>query len=124
LQILYHRARQLELGQRSEEHMERACFTFTLRPGMEDEYKRRHDEIWPDLVEDIREAGVRNYSLFRRGSTVFAYCECDPDVATSFARLGESTANARWSKWFQDVIESLTDDNGQLRFAQEVWHLD
>ena len=50
--------------------MERLCFTFKLYPGQEAEYKRRHDEIWPDLVEAIQQAGLRNYSLFRRGQDV------------------------------------------------------
>jgi L-rhamnose mutarotase len=104
--------------------MERACFTFEIHPGKEDEYRRRHDEIWPEMVTDIREAGLRNYSLFRRGSQIVAYAECHPDIATAFAKLGESEVNARWAKWFEDVIVTLTDDNGNLRLHGEVWHLD
>ena len=104
--------------------MERFCFTFEIRPGTEEEYKRRHDEIWPELVEAIKAGGISNYSLFRRGTTIIAYCECEPDAATAFAKVGESEANTRWSEWFQDVIVSLTDENGELRTAQEVWHLD
>ena len=37
--------------------VERICFTFELRPGTEEEYKRRHYEIWPKLVEAILAAG-------------------------------------------------------------------
>jgi L-rhamnose mutarotase len=102
----------------------RFCFTFEIRPGTEAEYKRRHDEIWPELVEVIKDAGVSNYSLFRRGTQVIAYCECEPDVDTAFAQIGASEANARWSEYFQDVIVSLTDENGDLMVAKEVWHLD
>ena len=65
--------------------MERFCFTFDIRPGTEDEYKKRHDEIWPELVTAIQDAGITNYSLFRRGTTIIAYCECEPDPATAFA---------------------------------------
>jgi L-rhamnose mutarotase len=104
--------------------MERVCFTFELRPGAEDEYKRRHDEIWPELVEAIREAGIRNYSLFRRGSQVIAYAECHPDVATAFGKIGATEVNARWAEWFEDLIVSLTDEHGSLFRAGEVWHLD
>ena len=104
--------------------MERFCFTFEIYPGTEDEYKRRHDEIWPELVSAIKEGGISNYSLFRRGTTIIAYCECEPDAATAFAKVGESEANARWSTWFEDVIVSLTDEQGELVTAQEVWHLD
>lgn len=104
--------------------MERFCFTFEIRPGTEAEYKKRHDEIWPELVEVIRSAGVRNYSLFRRGTQVIAYCEAHPDVATAFAKIGATDVNARWAKWFEDVIVSLVDESGNLYSAEEVWHLD
>ena len=104
--------------------MERICFTFELRPGTEDEYKRRHDEIWPELVEAIQQAGIRNYSLFRRGTQVIAYAECHPDVATAFGKVGSAEVNARWAKWFEEVIVELVDEQGNLFRADEVWHLD
>lgn len=104
--------------------MERICFKFEIYPGQEAEYKRRHDEIWPELVQAIKESGFANYSLFRRGLEIVAYVECEPDVATAFEKLSTYEANDRWSKWFEDVIVSLTDENGNLFTLQEVWHLD
>jgi L-rhamnose mutarotase len=104
--------------------MERACFTFQLKPGTEAEYKRRHDEIWPELVDAIKDAGISNYSLFRRGLRVIAYCECEPDVATAFAKVGATDVNRRWAEWFEDTIEALVDEQGNLFSAEEVWHLD
>jgi L-rhamnose mutarotase len=104
--------------------VERLCFTFEIRPGTEAEYKRRHDEIWPELVDAIKEAGFENYSLFRRGTQVVGYVECEPDAGSAFAALGPNEANARWSKWFEDVIVSLTDEDGELYRLDEVWHLD
>ena len=104
--------------------MQRFCFTFDIREGTEDEYKRRHDEIWPELVEAIKDSGFENYSLFRTGTTIVAYVECNPDVATAFAKLGPNEANTRWSEWFEDVIVSLVDENGELYRIEEVWHLD
>ncbi len=104
--------------------MERICFTFELHAGTEAEYKRRHDEIWPELVEAIQEAGIRNYTLFRRDTSVIAYAECHPDAATAFGKVGATDVNARWAAWFEDVILRLTDDAGELMRADEVWHLD
>jgi L-rhamnose mutarotase len=104
--------------------MERLCFTFEIRPGTEAEYKRRHDEIWPELVDAIKDAGFANYSLFRRGAQIVAYVECHPDAATAFAKLGPTDVNRRWAQWFEDVIVSLTDENGELYRLEEVWHLD
>jgi len=104
--------------------VERICFRFEIYPGQEAEYKRRHDEIWPELVEAIKASGFSNYSIFRRGLEIVAYVECEPDVATAFAKLSAYEANERWSEWFQDVIVALTDENGNLFTIDEVWHLD
>lgn len=104
--------------------MERYCFLFELRPGMEAEYKRRHDEIWPELVAAIRDAGISNYTLFRRDRQVIAYCECEPDAATAFGKVGETDVNRRWSEWFEDTIVAQADEQGRPFVADEVWHLD
>jgi L-rhamnose mutarotase len=104
--------------------MERLCFTFEIYPGQEAEYKRRHDEIWPELVEAIQDAGFKNYSLFRRNLTIVGYVECHPDVATAFGKLGPHEATTRWFELFEDVIVTLTDENGELIKLDEVWHLD
>lgn len=104
--------------------MQRYCFTFELVPGQEAEYKRRHDEIWPELVEELEAAGISNYTLFRRGTTVIAYCECEPDGPTAFGKVGETEVNARWAEWFEDVIERLADADGRPFEAEEIWHLE
>jgi L-rhamnose mutarotase len=86
---------------------------------------RSADEIWPELVDAIKDAGFENYSLFRRGTTITAYVECHPDVATRSGRSTPAPTRTRWSKWFEDVIVSLTDEAGNLYRAEEVTaHLD
>jgi L-rhamnose mutarotase len=50
----------------------RQAWVMTLKPGMEALYKQRHDEIWPELVENIRAPGVHNFSIYRHGLTLFA----------------------------------------------------
>ena len=44
--------------------MKRVSFKMKLKPGMKDEYKKRHDEIWPELVTLLKESGVFDYSIF------------------------------------------------------------
>ena len=58
--------------------MERLCYTFELVQGMEEEYERRHAVVWPELLSALKESGFSNYSLFRRGTEVIAYAECEP----------------------------------------------
>ncbi len=104
--------------------MQRICFLMDVIPGQESEYERRHAEIWPDLIEELRAAGVHNYTLFRRGTQVIAYAECHPDAETAFGKVGATEVNRRWALWFTDVLARHTDDNGHLIEAAEVWHLD
>ena len=104
--------------------MERICFTFDIYAGKEAEYKKRHDEIWPELVTALQECGFRNYSIFRRVLTVVGYLEAHPDSATVFAKLSAYEVNAKWAEWFKDVIVNLADSQGNLMKLDEVWHLE
>jgi L-rhamnose mutarotase len=104
--------------------MERLCFAMELRPGSIDEYIRRHDEIWPELVAELKEAGLSNYTLFRDSDErIVGYVECEPDAKTCFGSLANAEANVRWSAWFEDIIVSLTDDDGNMHSMPALWHL-
>lgn len=104
--------------------MDRVCFTFEIYDGKVAEYVKRHDEIWPELVAAIKESGFQNYTIFRRGLSAVGYMECIPDKATAFAKLGSYEVNAKWSKWFEDIIVNLTDSQGNLLEFSEIWHLE
>lgn len=103
--------------------MRRYCFTMTIRPGQEGEYDRRHREVWPELIAELRAAGVANYSLFRRGTHVIAYAECTPDGPESFAAVARTDVNSRWSQWFGDVLVAAPEDEHALSGYAEVWHM-
>ena len=93
--------------------------------GQEDEYKKRHDEIWPELVADIQKAGFKNYSLFRRGTQIIAYVEADPDAEERLRRPAATASQQRaLGGVVQGDIVNLTDGKGDVMRAQEVWHLD
>jgi L-rhamnose mutarotase len=104
--------------------MERACFYLRVFPGTEAEYARRHAEIWPELVTEIRESGLHNMSGFRRGTDVWYYLEADPDAKTALGVHGPKPANQRWNVYFRDVIAQITDDAGELLWYDEVFHSD
>lgn len=104
--------------------MERALFYLRIFPGTEAEYDRRHAEIWPELVEEIRSSGIRNFSGFRRGCDVWYYGEYTPDAKTAFAVHGPKPGNQRWNHYFRNIIAQITDDAGELLFFREVFHTD
>ena len=104
--------------------MERLCHVFRIAPGTEDEYVRRHVEIWPEMVEAMKAAGFANYTLYRRGLDVIAVCECHPDVETCHARFAEFGVGERWQAYMDGIVLGLTDENGGLTRYTEDWHLE
>ena len=104
--------------------MERIGFAMRLRPGAEDEYRRRHADVPPDLLADLKAAGARNYSIFLRGEDLFAYLEVD-DFERFTTMMSASEANARWQPEMADLIDPLTDPaTGFHRRLDEVFHLE
>lgn len=56
--------------------MERYAWKATLLPGKLEEYERRHNEIWPEMKQMFREAGICNYTIWNTGDELFGYYEC------------------------------------------------
>jgi L-rhamnose mutarotase len=104
--------------------MERFCAVFRIVPGSEEEFRRRHVEIWPEMTEGMKASGFSNYSLFRRGLDVISYGECDPSAEACFARFGALPVAARWNEAMADMVRDIVDEDGKLFRYDEVWHLD
>ena len=103
---------------------QRIGFTMRVLPGKEEEYRRRHDAVWPELLADLRAAGARNYSIFLRGEDLFAYLEVD-DFERFTRRMAGSEANARWQAEMAELIDPLTDPaTGFHTRIPEVFHLE
>lgn len=103
--------------------MQRFCYTFELLPGTIELYEKEHEQIWPGVVDAMRAAGIRDYSLFRRGHTVIAWGECERPLEQAFAALDADPANARWSAHIRRLMHDPLDENGELLFAPEVWRM-
>jgi len=106
--------------------VKRHAMVFRIKPEMKAEYKKAHDEIWPDMAEAIRQSGIRNYSIyFRKDGALFGYFECeDPDKA--FAYLGGQEVNARWQKAMDKffVKSDPTILGPEMEDLEEVFHQD
>jgi L-rhamnose mutarotase len=104
--------------------MERVGFTMRLLPGQETEYRRRHAAVWPEMIAALKAAGCRDYSIFIRGSDLFAYLVVD-DFAAFRAAMAASAVNARWQAEMAELIDPLTDPaTGFHQRLEEVFHLD
>lgn len=103
---------------------ERGMFVLVVHPDRIAEYDARHAEVWPDMRAALSESGFRNYSGFRRDSQVAYYGEFHPDMARALAAIGATDVNRRWGESFEGIITSISDREGRLFTAREVFHLD
>jgi len=106
--------------------MERIGFVLKVRPERIAEYRKRHQEVWPEMLEALRETGWRNYSLFlRKDGLLFGYLETN-DFEKAVAGMEEREINARWQAEMAPFFEQLDGkrpDEGLLRLP-EIFHLD
>jgi L-rhamnose mutarotase len=104
--------------------MKRNAFVMHLNPGMEAEYKKRHDEIWPELKAELRKAGISNYSIFldRKTNTLFAYQNLADDAADS--ELPKLPIVKKWWHMMKDIMAANPDESPVSDPLVEVFHLD
>ena len=81
--------------------MPRYCFTAQIEPRCIDEYKRRHAAVWPEMLEALRDAGWRNYSLFLSDAGMLVgYFEAD-DKDAAHARMAATASPAAPGAWWR-----------------------
>ena len=104
--------------------MERAAFTMRLLPGAEAEYRRRHAAVWPEMLDALRAAGCRDYSIYLRDADLFGVFEVD-DFDRFRALMDAAPVNARWQAEMALLIDPCTDpETGFHRRLDEVFRLD
>lgn len=84
------------------------AWVLEVRPGYEEEYKKRHDQIWPEMLETLRKAGIRNYNIFRHGLTLFGYFET-ADLGAAQTHLASCPVNAKWGEWMAPIMKIDVD---------------
>ena len=104
--------------------MLRNAFKMKLKPGFEEEYKRRHDEIWPELSEELSRAGVSDYSIFldEETLTLFAFQKLTDDHTAD--RLPESDIVKKWWAYMADIMDTHPDNSPVCVPLKEVFHAD
>ena len=105
--------------------MERVCFLARVQPDRIEEYRARHQEVWPEMTGALREAGWANYTLFLTDDgLLIGYLEAD-DFAAAQQRMAQTDVNARWQAQMQPYfadLGGLRPDEGFRRIT-EIFHL-
>jgi L-rhamnose mutarotase len=102
---------------------EKYAFTMQLQPGMAEEYRRRHDAIWPELVAVLKEAGVSDYSI-----------HLDPETGTLFGVLWREAGHRmddlprhpvmrRWWDHMRDIMATKPDGEPIAKPLLPMFHM-
>ncbi|MCL4131186.1 UNVERIFIED_CONTAM: hypothetical protein GTU68_043433 [Idotea baltica] len=104
--------------------MKRAAFKMKLKPGFEAEYKKRHDEIWPELKALLSESGVHDYSIFldEENLTLFAFQRQGNGFDENF--LPNHPTVKKWWKFMADIMDTNPDNSPVAVPLKEVFHMD
>jgi L-rhamnose mutarotase len=100
----------------------RSAWVMKLKPGQEAEYKRKHDEIWPEMVELLKSQGVHNYTIYRYGLLLFAYNEKPDDAPSQTAAVNDVVK--RWQAAMAPHMETHADLSPVAEPLEEVFRLD
>ena len=104
--------------------MERYAGKAPVLPGKLEEYKFRHDKIWPEMKEVLAKAGIRNYTIWNVGNDLFGYYECD-SVAEAARIQAESPVVDRWNEYMKDVMKMDMDPvTGAQPLMEQVFFFD
>ena len=107
--------------------MRRVGFLLKVREDMLDDYKRRHQAVWAEMLDALRRNGWRNYSLFaREDGLLFGYFEADESFAASLEGMAGEDVNARWQDFMSPYFEippGARPDQAMLEL-EEVFHTD
>jgi L-rhamnose mutarotase len=106
--------------------METKRFGFKMKmlPGFREEYKKRHSEIWPELVVLLKNEGVANYSIFfdEETNTLFAYQEQSGE--SSSQDLGNTEIVKKWWKYMSDIMETNPDNSPVTIPLEQVFYME
>ncbi|MEM7133507.1 MAG: L-rhamnose mutarotase [Chloroflexota bacterium] len=105
--------------------MQRVCFLLQVKKERIDEYKERHEAVWPDMLQALSETGWHNYSLFLRPDGLLVGYFETPDLQAALEGMEKREVNERWQAEMGEFFESLGDkrpDEG-FEMLEQVFYL-
>ncbi|MBP8772375.1 MAG: L-rhamnose mutarotase [Aeromonadaceae bacterium] len=103
--------------------MIRKAFLMSVKPGMEQEYQRRHEEIWPELASTLKAHGASNYSIFLAPRThqLFGYVEIESEERWNL--IAETSICQKWWAYMQEIMPANPDNSPVCQELKSVFYL-
>jgi len=101
--------------------MKRACFVLKVKPELVEEYKKAHEPVWPEMLQAMSDAGIRNYSIFlRTDGQLINYFESD-DPVESLRKVGETSVSRLWN---QRMSAYFAPDSTGFELIEQVFFME
>lgn len=100
------------------------AFKMKLYPGMEAEYEKRHNALWPEMRDMIHEYGGKNYSIFLEKETCTLFAVIEIESEEKWAKSADTAINRKWWDFMADVMETNPDNSPVCTDLHTVFHLD
>lgn len=104
--------------------MQRVAFTMKLHPGQKEEYKRRHDVIWPELAQLLKEAGIYDYSIFLDEASSVLFATYKLQDQNTVKTLPQHAIMKKWWAYMQDLMDTNPDHSPVSKPLVEVFHME
>lgn len=102
--------------------MEKYAWKAEILNGKRDEYVKRHNEIWQEMKDVLKKAGIRNYSIWICGNELFGYYECEHGVVYAGKVQAESEVVNKWNEYMKDVmIMPIDERTGAQPLLEQVF---
>lgn len=104
--------------------MQKIAFLMKLKPGFEEEYKKRHDEIWPELSAALTEAGVSDYSIYLDRATGILFAVQKRTENNTADELPNLPIVKKWWAYMADIMDTNADNSPVSSSLECVFHMD
>ncbi|MCX6240007.1 MAG: L-rhamnose mutarotase [Bacteroidia bacterium] len=104
--------------------MKRLAFKMYLNEGMKAEYKKRHDEIWPELKKLLKDNGVSEYSIFLDEETNYLFAFQKVSGEGGSQDLGKTEIVQKWWKMMSTIMKSNPDNSPVSVELEEVFYME
>lgn len=100
--------------------MEKFAWKAKVKEGKKDEYINRHNNIWPEMKDVLKKAGIKNYSIWiDENNNLFGYYECEFGIEYAMKIQGESSVVEKWNEYMKDVmVMEVKKDSQQPKLIQ------
>ena len=105
--------------------MEKYAWKARILPGKREEYIKRHDEIWQEMKDLLKEAGICNYSIWLTDDVLFGYYECEKGIEFAAKTQANSPIVKKWGEYMKDVMVMDKDPvTGAQPLMEQVFYLE